>query len=109
MHFLKGATYHDKDVCYVANSGGRTNSFIVVNTTPEYDPFTRLVGDSNDVNMLTFGGIGLGKYSTLIYSVLAAFIGPVLCLDPKGEHATTTMQRPKNHVTLSGMEKPRSG
>ncbi len=91
--FASVATYRDKNVRYVPNSGGRTKAFILGSTTVEHDPFSRLVGDANDVNCLTVGGIGSGKSSTLIYTVLSTFIGAVVCLDPKGEFSKATIQR----------------
>jgi type IV secretion system protein VirD4 len=57
------------------------------------DPDTKIIAVDDDAHMLTIGIQGSGKSTTAIYPNLAFYAGDAIVIDPKGEHAKTTMAR----------------
>lgn len=60
------------------------------------DPFQRPIGVKNNAHLITIGMTGSGKSTTSASNNLALYLGSMIVMDPKGEHARMTYKRRTN-------------
>lgn len=83
------------------------NGVFLGSSTFDNDFAGREIAIRDDSHMLTIGAPGSGKSVTSIWPNLLTYQGPVIVIDPKGEHAKTTLGRRQQRYSEELMAKRR--